>query len=60
MLENSHYLMTPSVYERQPTSRRLAGSFKAPPREDYRKSEVQSRDMEQPHDEGCQEARKGV
>ena len=50
MLENSHYLMTPSVYERQPTSRRLAGSFKAPPREDYRKSEVQSRDMEQPHD----------
>lgn len=38
------------AYERQPTSRGLAGSFKAPPREDYRKSEVQSRDMEQPHD----------
>lgn len=42
--------MTPNAYERQPTDRRLAGSFKTPPREDYRKCEVQSRDMEQPHD----------
>ena len=42
--------MTPSAYERQPTDRRLAGRFKTPPREDYRKCEVQSRDMQQPHD----------
>lgn len=49
-LENYHNLITPSAYERQSTSHRLAGNLKAPPREDYGKSEVQSRDMEQPPD----------